>query len=255
MRIFVCVKSVPDTNTTVKVGPDNRTINPAGVKYVMSPYDAVACSKAVELKDSLKAELVAVCVGSSKLAEANKRVNDALALGAERGILIEDEASHRDALGTAKALAAAIQAQGGHDIVLFGRAAVDTQALAVGPMVAQLLGIPFVGDVTELSVADGKATAKRLAEGRTETIEVSLPAAFSAQRGLAEEKYAKLKDILAAKKKPVTNFDFAFPAMTHEVAAMTPPPERKAGRIVGEGPAAAAELLRLLQEEAKSLSF
>lgn len=254
MRIIVCIKAVPDTNASLKVGPDNKTINPQGVKFVMSPYDAVACSKAVELKGD--GELVAVSTGKKGgEMDAGKRIKDALALGADRGVYIPDDADHRDSLGVAKALAAAIKAQDGFDLVLFGRQAVDTQALAVGPMVAQLLDIPFVMDITDLQIADGKATVKRTAEGRTETLEVPLPAAFSAQRGLAEERYAKLKDILKAKKKKVEDFAFEFPESTVEVVEMTPPPERKAGTMLTNGADDVPELLRLLQEEAKALSF
>ncbi|MDF1667763.1 MAG: electron transfer flavoprotein subunit beta/FixA family protein [Planctomycetota bacterium] len=255
MRIFVCVKAVPDTNANLKVGSDNLTINPQGVKYVMSPYDAVAASKAVELKAANEgSELIALSVGKDNK-ESRQRIKDALALGADRGVFIKDDAAHRDPLGVAKALVAAIKAEESCDLVFFGRQAVDTQASAVGPMVAQLLDIPFVMDCISLEIADGKATVKRSAEGRVETLEVSLPAAFSAQRGLAEERYAKLKDIMKAKKKPQADFDYAFPDAGYEVTAMTPPPERPAGKIVGEGPEAVGELLRLLQDEAKSLSF
>lgn len=257
MRIVVCVKAVPDTNAALKVGGDNKTINPQGVKYVMSPYDAVAVSKAVEVKEANEgSELIAISVGKSKTdAAAEKRIKDALALGADKGINIADDSDHRDSLSIAKALTAAIQSLGEVDLVMFGRQAVDSQSLAVGPMVAQLLGIPFIMDATKADIGDGKVTAKRSAEGRVETIEASLPCAISAQRGLAEERYAKLKDILKAKKKPVEAFSFDFPEAGAEVTAMTPPPERKAGKIVGEGPEAAAELIRLLQDEAKVLSF
>jgi electron transfer flavoprotein beta subunit len=255
MRIFVCVKAVPDTNANLKVGSDNLTINPQGVKYVMSPYDAVAVSKAVEIKEAFDgSELVTVSVGKDDKV-SRQRIKDGLALGADRGIFIKDDASHRDPLSIAKALVAAIQSEESFDLVLFGRQAVDTQAMAVGPMVAQLLDIPFVMDVESIDVADGKAIVKRAAEGRIETLEVTLPAAFSANRGLAEERYAKLKDIMKAKRKPQADFDFAFPDAAYEVTAMLPPAERKAGKIVGEGPEAVGELLRLLQEEAKTLSF
>jgi electron transfer flavoprotein beta subunit len=255
MRIFVCVKAVPDTNANLKVGSDNLTINPQGVKYVMSPYDAVAVSKAVEIKQANDgSELVAVSVGKDNK-ESRQRIKDALALGAERGVFIKDDASHRDPLSIAKALVAAIKSEESFDLVFFGRQAVDSQASSVGPMVAQLLDIPFVMDVISLEIVDGKATVKRSAEGRVETLEVALPAAFSAQRGLADERYAKLKDIMKAKKKPQADFDFTFPEAAYTITAMIPPAERKAGKIVGEGPEAVGELLRLLQEEAKSLSF
>jgi len=258
MKIFVCVKPVPDTAAKIKVGGDAKTIDPAGVKFILGPYDARAVAKAIALKEASGGELVAVSAGfpSKGENEAGKRLKDALALGCDKGILIPDERpENRDPLAVAKALAAAIKAQDGFDLVLCGRQAMDDQALAVGPMLATLLDVPCVTDAIDLAVADGKATVKRAAEGRVETLEVTLPAVISGQRDLAEEKYPKLKDILKAKKKPVETFEFAWPAAAYEVAGLEPPPEPVAGKIVGQGPDAVPELFKLLQEEAKAISF
>lgn len=255
MRVFVCVKPVPDTAARIKVGGDGKTIDPSGVKFVLGPYDARCVAKALELRGDGEVVVVSAGAGSGE-SDANKRIKDALALGANRGIYIPDPAAeNRDPLAVAKALAAAIQAEGGHDVILCGRQAMDDQALSVGPMLATLLGIPCVTDAVGLEVSGGKAVVQRAAEGRVETIEVTLPALITGQRDLAEEKYPKLKDILAAKKKPVASFDFTWPASTYEVVSLAPPPEPVAGKIVGEGPDAVPELLKLLQDEAKALSF
>lgn len=255
MRVIVCVKPVPDTAARIKVGGDGKTIDPSGVKYVLGPYDARCVAKALEIKGG--GEVVVVSAGSDKgESDANKRIKDALALGADRGVYIPDAAcENRDPLAVAKALAAAIKAEGGHDVILCGRQAMDDQALSVGPMLATLLDIPCVTDAVGLEISGDKAVVKRAAEGRVETVEVTLPALITGQRDLAEEKYPKLKDILAAKKKPVATFAFDWPASAYEVVSMSPPPEPAAGKIVGEGPDAVPELLRLLQDEAKALSF
>ena len=107
----------------------------------------------------------------------------------------------------------------------------------------------------DLQVDGRTATVKRAAEGRVETIEVTLPAVIPAQRDLADEKYPKLKEILKANKKTVDTFDFDWPAPAYEVTALSPPPDPVAGKIVGEGPDAVPKLLELLQTEAKVLSF
>jgi len=258
MKIFVCVKPVPDTAAKIKVGADGKHIDPSGVKYELGNYDSRAVARAVALKEASGGELVVVSAGNAGKgeSEARKRLKDVLALGADKGLLIPDEAyENRDPLAVAKALAAAIQAQGGFDLVITGRQAVDDQALSVGPMLATLLGVPCVTDVVGLEVQDGKAQVRRAAEGRTELLEVTLPAVITAQRDLAEEKYPKLKEILKANKKPVEEFAFSWPEAAYEVTALSPPPEPQAGKIVGQGPDAVPELLRLLQEEAKALTL
>jgi len=261
MRIYVCVKAVPDTAANIKVHSDGTHIDPDGVKYALGPYDSRAVSGAVELRDAAggDAEVVVVSAGATKgERDAKKRIKDVLALGADRGILIPDEApENRDPLAVAKALAAAIQAQeGDYQLVLLGRQAVDDQALAVGPMLAQLLGHPCVTDAVGLEVADGKAVVKRAAEQRTQTVEARLPAVVTGQRDIGEEKYPKLKEILKAKKKKVDTFEFSWPEATpYTVEQLSPPPEPSAGKIVGEGPDAVPELLDLLQNEAKKLTL
>lgn len=258
MRIFVCIKPVPDTAARIKVGKDGKSIDPDGVKYVLGPYDARCVSRAIQLRDQLgDSEVVAVSSGSTKgEKDARKRIKDALALGANRGVFIADEqCENRDPLGVARALAAAIKAEGDFGVVLCGRQAVDDQAVAVGQMLAVQLGVPCVTEAISIEVKGDHAVVRRGAEGRTETLEVKLPCVVTGQRDLGEEMYPKLKEILAAGKKPIKDFAFQFPAPAYEVVAMSPPPEPVAGKIVGEGPDAVPRLFELLQSEAKVISF
>lgn len=258
MRIFLCVKPVPDTAAKIKVSGAN--IEASGVKFILGPYDCRAVAKAVSLRDAAGegSEVVAVSAGFPKKGEneARKRIKDVLALGADRGILIPDETpENRDPLAVAKALAAAIKGEESFDLILTGRQAMDDQAMSVGPMLATLLEVPCVTDAIDLQIDGGTATVKRAAEGRIETVEVSLPAVITAQRDLADEKYPKLKEILKANKKKVDTFEFDWPEPAYEVTALSPPPDPVAGKIVGEGPDAVPKLLELLQTEAKVLSF
>jgi electron transfer flavoprotein beta subunit len=259
MQIIVCVKAVPDTATRIKVAANGQRIDQEGVKYALGPYDARACAKAIELRDAVKGDskVIAISAGfGDGERDAKKRLKDVLALGADKGVFVLDpDPEHRDPLSIAKALAAAIQGQGKTDLVFFGRQSVDSQALAVGPMVAAILGYPCVTDAVALEVQGDKAVVSREAEGRTERIEVKLPACITAQRDLAEEKYPKLKDILGAGKKPIETFAFTWPAPTTEVKKLSAPPARSAGKIVGEGPDSVPKLLDLLQNEAKALTL
>ena len=258
MRIFVCVKPVPDTAAKIKVGADGKHID-ASVKFVLGPYDSRCVSRATALRDAAggDAEVVVVSAGAGKgESDAKKRIKDALALGCNRGINIPDDgAENRDPLAVAKGLAAAIKGEGGHDLIFCGRQAVDDQAMSVGPMLATLLGVPCVTDAVSIELGEGKATVVRAAEGRQETLEVTLPAVITGQRDIGDEKYPKLKDILKAKKKKVATFEHSWDAPKYEVTALNPPPEPAAGKIVGEGPDAVPELLKLLQDEAKALTL
>ncbi len=260
MRIFMCVKPVPDTAAKLKVSGDGKSIDPSGVKFVLGPYDCRAVARAVELRDAAGegAELIAIASGNPKKGESEvrKRIKDVLALGADRGILIPDEGyENRDPLAVAKALAAAIKAEGEFDLIFTGRQAVDDQAMSVGPMLATLLELPCVTDAIELTVDGKTAKVKRAAEGRIENLEVSLPAVITSQRDLAEEKYPKLKEILKANKKKVAEFKFDWPDAAYKVDTLSPPPDPVAGKIVGEGPDAVPELFNLLMNEAKSLTL
>lgn len=259
MRIVVCLKPVPDTAARIKVHKDGTRVDPEGVKFVLGPYDARTIAKAIELRGPAGGgnEVVAISAGAvSGEAEAKKRIKDALALGADRGVFIPDPTpENRDPLATAKALAAAIKGLDGFDLVFCGRQAVDDQALSVGPMLATLLGVPCVTDAVGMEVQGGTARVRRAAEGRTEVLEVQLPAVITGQRDLADEQYPKLKEILAAGKKPIAEFKFDWPAPAYHVVSLSPPPEPVAGKIVGKGPEAVPELFKLLQTEAKVLTF
>jgi len=249
VKIAVCIKRVPDTETRIKIGADGKSIDESGIKFVPNPFDEYAVEEALKLKEQTNGEVVAVCLGPDASQET---LRTALAMGADRGILLRAESAPRDPLVVARALAAELE-QGGYDLVLFGKLAVDDYDQAVGTMVAELLGLPSVSAVTRLEITDRHATAQREVEGAVEVVEFTLPAIITAEKGLNEPRYPALRGIMLAKKKPLDIKDLDLDESGIEVLELTLPPDRKAGRIVGEGPAAVPALVDALRNEAKVL--
>ncbi len=250
MKIAACVKRVPDTATKIRIGPGQRGIDPSEVQYIMSPYDEFAVEEAIRIKERAGAgEVVVICLGPEA---AQQVLRGALATGADAGIHLRHDGSELDPVQTARALADALR-PGSFDVVMFGRLAVDGQSAQVGPMTARLLGIPCVTEVVKLEIDGRIALADREVEGSRERVEVGLPAAFTAQKGLNEPRYASLKGIMAAKKKPIEVRAPALAEPCFETVALSLPPPRPVGRIVGEGVDAIPELVRLLREEAKAI--
>ncbi|HEV8399376.1 MAG TPA: electron transfer flavoprotein subunit beta/FixA family protein [Gemmatimonadales bacterium] len=251
MDIAVCIKRVPDSETRVKIGSDGKSLDEAGVKFVLNPYDEFAVEEALQRKEKAGSGEVAVfCAGP---AAAQETIRTALAMGADRGVLLQSDKIPADGYLTAQALAAELKTRT-WDLILFGKMAIDDYNQQVGPMVAELLGLPCVTAVAHLEIDGGKGVAEREIEGGIEVVEFPLPAVLTADKGLNEPRYPALKGIMAAKKKPLEVKPVQLGATGGiEVVALTPPPQRKDGKIVGEGAGAVPELVRLLREEAKVL--
>jgi electron transfer flavoprotein beta subunit len=258
MKIVVCVKQVPDTETRVRIAASGNAVSEADVSsWVVSPYDEFATEEALRIKEAKGGEVVAVTAGPER---AQAALRTALAMGADRAVHIEDAAlDGTDALGTARALAAAIRTLAPFDLVLCGQQGVGGDNSQVPGMLAELLDLPQVTVAVKVAVGDGEATVEREIEGGRETWQTSLPAVVSAQKGLNEPRYASLKGIMAAKKKPIQTLDLAalgldaasvVPKVT--VSSMELPPARPAVRMIeGDAGTQAKELIRLLHEEAK----
>ena len=250
MEIAVCIKRVPDSETRVKIAADGKTIDEAGVKFVMNPYDEFAVEEALRRKEKAGAGEVAVfCLGP---AAAQETIRTALATGADRGVLLRVDKIPTDPFEAAKLIAAELKGTT-WDLILFGRMAIDDYNTQVGTLVAELLGLPCVTAVSHLDIDGTKGVAEREIEGGIEVVDFSLPAVLTTDKGLNEPRYPALKGIMAAKKKPLEVKPAQPGAGALEVVALTPPPERKEGRIVGGGAGAVGELVRLLREEAKVL--
>jgi len=245
----VCIKQVADTETRVRVAADGRTLDPAGVTWILNPYDEFAVEQALRIREAQgSGEVVVVSLGA---AGAQTTLRNALAMGADRAIHLKSDAVP-DPLQVARALADAIRPLGA-GITWCGRQAVDDDAAQVGPMLAELLGLPCVTSIAKFELAGETATVERDIEGGREVYDVALPAVFTTDKGLNEPRYASLKGIMAAKKKPIEELPAALGDPGLEVVKLELPAARAAGRIVGQGVEGAHELVRVLREEAKLL--
>ena len=249
VKIAVCLKRVPDTETRLKVAADGKSLDPAGVNFDVSPYDEFGIEEALRIKEAQGGtpEVVVLCAGP---AEAATQIRRALAMGADRGILVKGELPFGDASAAASALVPALK-ELAPDLCFFGKQAIDDDNLQVPAYVAAAMNWPLVTVVTKLEVKDGKAVAQRQVEGGTEVVEAPLPAAVSCQKGLNIPRFASLPNIMKAKKKPLDEKPLTASAPKLTVLGLTPPPARKAGRIVGQGADAAAALIQALQNKAK----
>ncbi len=250
MKIAVCVKRVPDTETRIRIGAGGKSIEESGVKFVLNTYDEFAVEEALQLKEKAgSGEVVVISLGTDASKET---IRTALAMGADRGVLLRTDARPLDPLPIARALAAELK-QGEYDLVLFGKLAIDDYSHAVGTMVAELLGIPCVSSIVHLDLADGKGSAEREIEGGIEVVEFTLPAVLTADKGLNDPRYPALRGIMLAKKKPLEVKEVQVDGGGIEVIDLTLPMERTEGRIVGEGPEAVSDLIDALRNEAKVL--
>lgn len=249
MKTYVCIKRVPDTEARLKVAADGKSVDPSGVKFIISPYDEFALETALRQKEAAgSGEVVVVSVGD---ASSGEQLRSALAMGADSAVLLKGQPTV-DGLATAKALAAELKAAGA-ELILCGMKAADDEQQEVGPMLAELLDLPCVTAVAELEVQDGAVVCQREIEGGTEVVEAPLPAVVTITKGKFEPRYPSLKGIMAAKRKPLEEKDAQLATSRLQIRQLTPPPERPAGRIVGQGADAVPELVRLLREEAKVL--
>lgn len=247
MKIAVCLKRVPDTTAKIVVGGDGKSIDEAGVKFVPNPYDEFALEAAIALKEKAGAgETVVISLGGDA---AQETIRTALAMGIDRGVLLKGAGS-ADGLEVARVLAAELGA-GGYDLILFGKMAVDDYNHQVGVMVAELLERPCLSAVSSLEIENGTVDAEREIEGGVEVLTCQLPAVVTTDKGINTPRLPSLKGIMAAKKKPLEVKDVTTGAGTLAVAGLSLPPERQAGKIVGEGPDAVPALVQLLRNEAK----
>jgi electron transfer flavoprotein beta subunit len=233
-----------------RISGDGRVVDETGLKFDMSDFDGYAVEVALQITEKLgQGEVVVVSLGPDAVQEALRK---ALSMGAARAIHLKADRVPADGFAVAHALAAELKA-GGYDLIMFGKHAMDTMSGVVGPMAAELLGLPNVSAVSKLDVAPGKGTARRELEGAAEIVEFPLPAVVSIDEGIARPRYPSLKGIMAAKKKPLESKPAQLEPARLEVTRTELPPDRQGGRIIGEGAAAVPELVRLLQTEAKVL--
>ncbi|MCP4688938.1 MAG: electron transfer flavoprotein subunit beta/FixA family protein [Desulfobacterales bacterium] len=258
MEIAVLLKQVPSTESLVEIADDGVSIKTGDVKWVMNPYDELAVEEALRIKEAKGGTVTVASVGADKTVEA---IRTALAMGADKGLLINDPAAAApDALGVARILAGALKTIS-FDLVIAGQRAVDQDNYQVAPAVAEFLNLPHVSMVNKMELLDGKVRCSRTVEGGAVVLEAPLPALVTTQRGLNEPRYASLPGIMKAKRKPLdqkTLADIGVDASAVDkpltrVVALNAPPQRQGGRII-EGETdqeKAAALVKVLKDEAK----
>ncbi len=259
MKIAVLMKRVPDTASVFKIGSDSKSIDLAGLKYVISPYDEYALEEAIKTREAGKAtEVVVVTMGTEG---AQETIRTALAMGADRAVFVKDDATKNfTSRGAAEALAAALKTES-PELVFAGKQAVDDDASQVPERVAELMGIPHASVVSKFDLNGTKATVVREIEGGHYEIEVPLPALFTIEKGINSPRYPTLPNIMKAKKKEIKELtlgglglDGAALSSQLQVESMALPRQDRLAKILdGDTSERVKKLLGILKEEEKVL--
>src|ERR1051326_2525975 len=197
MKFLVCISQVPDTTTKITFTPDKKALNTQGVQFIINPFDEIALTRALELKESLGGTVTVINVGA---ANTEPNIRKALAIGADDAIRVNAEPT--DAFFVASQLAE-VAKKNNYDIILTGRESIDYNGAQVGTMLAELLNLPSVSVATRLDVSGAEATVEREIDGGKEVVSVKLPFVASAQKGMAEPRIPNMRGIMSARTKPL----------------------------------------------------
>lgn len=214
---------------------------------MINPYEEYALEQGVQLKEKHGGEVTVLALGPEKNTQV---ILKALALGADNAIHLRSDNFPDDSSAIAHAIADELKSVG-FDVLLFGKKGVDDDNQQVGQMVAEIIGIPCVTQIVKLEVSNEKAVAHREVEGGSLVVETTLPAVFTAEKDLAVPRYASLRELVAARKKPMLVKEPKYHAPALEAVFVQYPPPRPPGRIIGKGVEAVPVLVKLLHEEAK----
>jgi len=263
VNIVVLLKQTPDTESVIRIAGDGKSVVTSDLKWIINPYDEFAVEAALRLKEKHGGSVTIVSWGPQRVVES---IRTALAMGADSGVLVDDEALEgSDSLGIAKALAAAVQ-ELSPDIVLCGSRAVDYDEAQRGPMVAELLGWPHLALGVAVDSDGSKVSIDRPIEGGKVTTEADLPAlvTLGGSHAVWSPRYASLPGIMKAKKKPLAakklsdlgldSSECGSGAAKISIISLEMPPQRTPGRIIDgdlDTLGKAQELVRALHEEAK----
>ncbi len=256
MNIVVCVKRVPDTAADKKLRPEDLTLDRDSVESIMNPVDEYGIEEALRLKEQHGGEVTILTMGPEPAEKA--AVRKALALGADRAVMVTDDRLHgSDALATASALALAL-GQMHFDLLILGSESTDARSSLVPQALAQLLALPGLTNAKKVEVADGAITIHREEEGGYDVVESTLPAVVSVVKGINEPRYATLKGIMSAKSKPLQVLagdaiglgaaQVGLAGSKTEIVEGTQKPPRQQGTIIRDEGDAAAKLADFLQE-------
>ena len=245
----MCVKRVPVTGGRISLTPDHQEIDTRFLGFTVSPHEECAVEEAVRLVQARGGTTVVLTLGPEA---ANEQLRDAMAMGIDRAVLLETDGKEWDPVATAGAIVDAVRAQRAagieFDLLLFGNEAADTADYQVGIRVAHALGLPCVSGVKGLEIRDGTAVTKRESPGGWEVYEVGLPAVITVKEGINLPRYPSIPGRLKAKKKPIERIVPEWRGGGLEKAFLKLPREQdKAVEVLGKGPEAAPEVVKVLR--------
>lgn len=243
MKILVCISNVPDTTTKISFTDSNKAFNSAGVQFIINPYDEIALTRALELKEAAGGSVTVINVGKP---DTEPSIRKALAIGADDAIRVNADAT--DAYFVASQIAE-IAKKNNYDLILTGKESIDYNGSQIGGMVAEMTGIPFISVATKLTVEGSNATLEREIDGGKEVIAVPLPLAASAQKGMAEPRIPNMRGIMSARTKPLQVVEPLQTGIFTRVTGYDLPQAKAACKMVPADNA--AELVNLLHNEAK----
>ncbi|MEC5421999.1 electron transfer flavoprotein subunit beta/FixA family protein [Virgibacillus sp. C22-A2] len=257
MNIYVLLKKTFDTEEKISVS--NGRIEDDGAEFIINPYDEYAVEEAINQRDAHGGEVTVVTVGDE---DSEKQLRTALAMGADKAVIIntEDDLEDGDQYTTAKILEAYFEGKEA-DLILAGNVAIDEASGQVGPRLAESLGIPYVTTITSLKIDGDSVTIEKDVEGDVEIVATKLPVLVTCQQGLNDPRYPSLPGIMKAKKKPLEELEIDDLDLEEEdvepktkTVEIFLPPEKEAGRVLeGELEDQVQELVSLLKNEAKVL--
>lgn len=258
MKIFVCIKQVPDTEAKLKILPNGSGIDSTGIKWVMNPYDEFAVEESIKIRDANPgSQVFVVSVGPKQRVVESLRT--ALAMGADEAIVINAPET-LDSFCVSKSLSQVIQSEGGGDLILSGKLAIDDNAASVPQMLAEFLGIGHATVVSKLQVEAGQIHAERDIEGGAkEVLSLKTPGVIAANKGLNTPRYASLPGIMKAKKKVIKEIEYSSLGIAESeqrtsFVRWSLPPEKSPAKMISGDPAAQVKsLVQLLRDEAKAL--
>ena len=245
MKFLVCITQVPDTTTKITFTPDKKAFNAAGVQFIINPYDEIALTRALEIKEAAGGAVTVITVGPVAT-EAN--IRKALAIGADDAIRINAEPT--DAYYVAFQIAE-VAKKNGYDVILTGKESIDFNGGQVPMMLGELLGIPSVSVATKLDISGITATLEREIDGGKEILETKLPFVAGAQKGMAEPRIPNMRGIMTARTKPLAVVEPTTCDMLSASVLFDLPPAKGECKMID--PNNVAELVHLLHTEAKAI--
>lgn len=245
MKFLVCISQVPDTTTKITFTPDKKAFNAQGIQFIINPYDEIALTRALELKEALGGTVTVINIGQTNT-EPNLR--KALAIGADDAIRVNAEPT--DAYFVAFQIAE-VAKKNSYDIVLTGKESIDYNGGQVGGMIAEFLGIASISVATKLDLNGNVATLEREIDGGKEVIEAKLPFVAGAQKGMSEPRIPNMRGIMTARTKPLVVVEPSACEMLSSSEKYDLPPAKGECKMID--PNNVGELIRLLHTEAKAI--